>query len=401
MLPWWVRSANVGTADDSEGWRAFRPWRTLVRSVMRTVAIASACVAVAMFALSLRVMADGLALCNHFDDGFLDELDGHIDAPHAGDTVVSFTAIPSFQAEWGLRIIQTADGFLLRSTQFRRSIWYDAYREVRPGRFERVPELKQPDPIVHEVSLSPGFGAQLRDLIVEEIDHADSADARMGLDGESFYYSANGHCGFTWSPERGTRPARLVDLFENLKVQASLPTRLLQLFWEKRVLAKISTMIGRSQMPVSEYLVVIGLGLAVIAFAALPLFIAAVVMLIPHRLRRKGRFVLVSGAMSYGFTCLVALVFLPFFLAGSQVSAQLEVDGHTTSATATDLIVRFGLGVMIVCWLMFSVAVPVYMRRTVWPAMTRVIPVPSPVVPITPTKHTSKIEKAAPSSVGE
>ena len=31
--------------------------------------MASACVVVAMIALSLRVMADGLAPCNHFDDG--------------------------------------------------------------------------------------------------------------------------------------------------------------------------------------------------------------------------------------------------------------------------------------------------------------------------------------------
>jgi hypothetical protein len=86
----------------------------------------------------------------------------------------------------------------------------------------------------------------------------------------------------------------------------------------------------------------------------------------------------VSGALSYGFTCLVALVFLPFFLAGSQVSAQLEVDGHTTSATAHDLIVRFGFGVLFVAWLVFSVAVPVYLRRRVWPAMsgatTRTVP---------------------------
>ena len=344
----------------------------------RTVAVASAYFTAALYALCLTAVADGLAPCR--DDGFLDEVEGHIDAPHPGETVVSFTAIPSFQPEWGLRIIRTEDGFVLRSTEFRRSLWYDAYREVRPGRFGRIPELKQPDPIVHEVSLSQKLGTQLREFIVEEIDHADSADARMGLDGESFYYSANGHCGSTWSPERGSRAARLVGLFENLKIQASLPTRLLQLFWEKRVFAKMSTITGRPTMPVAEYLVVIALGIAIVAVAALPLFIAAVVMLIPHRLARKRRFVVVSGALSYGFTCLVALVFLPFFLAGSQVSAQLEVDGHTASATATDLVVRFGSGLLSVCWLVCSVAVPVYLRRRVWPAMTRGVPAPSSVV---------------------
>jgi hypothetical protein len=134
-------------------------------------------------------------------------------------------------------------------------------------------------------------------------------------------------------------------------------------------------------MPVAQYLVVIALGLAVIAVAALPLFIAAVVMLIPQRLHRKRRFVLVSGALSYGFNCLVALVFLPFFLAGSQVSAQLEVDGHTASATATDLIVRFGSGVLFVAWLVFSVAVPIYLRRTVWPEMTGATAHTAPAAP--------------------
>lgn len=145
----------------------------------RTVAVASVYFTAALYALCLTAVADGLAPCR--DDGFLDEVEGHIDAPHPGETVVSFTAIPSFQPEWGLRIIRTEDGFVLRSTEFRRSLWYDAYREVRPGRFGRIPELKQPDPIVHEVSLSQKLGTQLREFIVEEIDHADSADARMGL----------------------------------------------------------------------------------------------------------------------------------------------------------------------------------------------------------------------------
>jgi len=34
------------------------------------------------------------------------EVKGHIGAPHSGETVVHFTATPSFQAEWGLRIIR-------------------------------------------------------------------------------------------------------------------------------------------------------------------------------------------------------------------------------------------------------------------------------------------------------
>jgi hypothetical protein len=79
----------------------------------RTTVIALVCFTVALPALSLTAMADGLAPCNNSDDGFLEEVDGHIDAPHSGETVVSFTALPSFSAEWGLRIIRTDHGFVL------------------------------------------------------------------------------------------------------------------------------------------------------------------------------------------------------------------------------------------------------------------------------------------------
>lgn len=65
----------------------------------------------------------------------------------------------------------------------------------------------------------------------------------------------------------------------------------------KRALAKMSTMTWGPTMPLSQHLIVIALGIAVVTVAALPLFIAAVVMLVPLRLARKRSFVLVSGAL--------------------------------------------------------------------------------------------------------
>jgi hypothetical protein len=165
-----------------------------------------------------------------------------------------------------------------------------------------------------------------------------------------------------------------VDIFESLKVQASLPTRLLQLFWEKRVLATFMQLTGSSTMPVSQYLLVVALGVGIIAFGALPLLIASVVMLIPLRLLRKRLFVLIAGAMSYGATCLLALVFLPFFLIGSQVSAQLAVDRHSSLASTIDLIAKYSIGGLFASWLVLSVAVPIFLRRTVWPRFTSAKP---------------------------
>ena len=48
-------------------------------------------------------------------------------------------------------------------------------------------------------------------------------------------------------------------------------------------------------MPASQYLIVIALGFGIIAVGALPLLIASVVMLVPRRLPRRRRFVMVSG----------------------------------------------------------------------------------------------------------
>jgi hypothetical protein len=325
----------------------------LVGSFMIAMAVSSA-------------MADGLAPCDKFADAFVGEVEEHVGDSPVGDTVVSFVALPSFAAEWALQIIRNRDGFMLRSVQFKRSVWYGAYREVSPGHFARDPDAVQPDPIVHTVSLSPYLARAVRDLMVAEIAHADPANARLGFDGEGFYFYANGQCGSTWSPVPATRPERLVDILENLKIQAYLPTRLLQLFWEKRVFVKLSHYTGSQTMPVSQYLVVIALGFGIIAFGALPLLIASMVMLVPKRLPKKRRFVMVSGVLSYGFTCFVALVLLPFFLIGSQVSAQLAVDGHSTGASTLDLIVKYSLTVLFAAWVVFSVAVPIYLRRIFW-----------------------------------
>ena len=139
-------------------------------------------------------VADGLAPCDKYTDAFVREVEARVGDSRVGDIVVAFVALPSFASEWALQIIRNRDGFLLRSVQFKRSVWYGAYREVSPGHFARDPDAAQPDPIVHTVSLSPYLASAVRDLVVTEIAHADPANARLGFDGAGFYFYANGQC---------------------------------------------------------------------------------------------------------------------------------------------------------------------------------------------------------------
>jgi hypothetical protein len=104
-------------------------------------------------------------------------------------------------------------------------------------------------------------------------------------------------------------------------------------------------------------------GLRLGAAGALPLLIASVVMLVPKKIPRKRRFVVVSGALSYGFTCFFALLLLPFFLAGAQLSDQPTVDGHAVWASALDFLGKYLLMALFMVWVFFAVTVPIYLRR--------------------------------------
>ena len=206
-------------------------------------------------------------------------------------------------------------------------------------------------------------------MALAEIAQANQANARMGLDGENFFFYTEGKCAEVWSPDPGTKPERLADIFQDLKTQALLPTRLVQLFWEKRTLARLNHYTGSANMPLYQYLIIAAFGIGIVLVAALPLVIAWIVTLIPKRLQRKSRFVVVSGALTYGFTCFVGLVLLPFLLIGWQVAAQLDVDGHSDLAFMLDLIAKYGVYVLLNAGLAFAFAVPIYLRRKWGPSL--------------------------------
>lgn len=308
----------------------------------------------------MTARANGLVPCDSRSSGFVEDLSDDSPGPDAGGVIISYLDLPGLQVGWGFQIVRFDQRFFLRSVQFRRD-WRGGTIEVRPHVFYANPV--QPDPLVRTVSLSASLAEKLRAIAMAEIAQADPANGRMGFDGEGLYFYADGKCAWAWSPDEGSDPARLADIFHDLKTQAILPTRLVQIFWEKRIFAKLNKYSGNAFMSIGEYLIVLAIGVGIVAVGGLPLIIAWLLTFFSKGLQSKRRFVVVSGALSYGFTCFVGLLLLPFFLLGSVVSAELDVKGHPGVAFALDVIVKDSVFVMLTAALVFAVAVPVYLGR--------------------------------------
>jgi hypothetical protein len=314
----------------------------------------------------ITAKADGLVPCDSRAAGLVEDLSDDSKDSSAGEAVLSYLDLPGLSTGWGFQIVHSQDRFLLRTVQFRRD-FRGGTVEVRPGVFG--PNPVQPDPLVRTVSISRSLAEALRAVAIAEIAQADQANARMGFDGETYYFYAEGKCAFTWSPYPGTRPERLADIYQDIKTQALLPTRLVQLFWEKRVVVRLNEYTGSASMSPGQYLIVLAFGVGIVVVSAFPLLTAWIVTLIPKRPQRKFHFVLVSGALSYGLTCFLAVLLLPFLLLGSQVAAEFDVDGHSDLAFALDVIVKYSVYVLLNAVLVFAVVVPIYLRRKWWASL--------------------------------
>ena len=311
-------------------------------------------------------VADGLQPCDSWAAGFVKDFADDSTGSSPGQVMLSYLDLPGLSIGWGFQIIHAQNQFLLRAVQFRQAI-EGSYVELRAHVFG--PNPVQPDPFVRTVSISRNLAERLSAMATAEIARADQANARMGLDGEGFYFYADGKCAWAWSPDPGTKPERLADIFQDLKTQALLPTRLVQLFWEKRVIARLNHYSGSAAMSLNHYLIVVAFGIGIVVVGGLPLVIAWIVTLIPKRMQRKRRFVVVSGALSYGFTCFVGLILLPFVLIGWQVAAQLDVDGHSDLAVTLDLIAKYSMFALLAAGFVFAVIVPIHLRRNWMPAI--------------------------------
>jgi hypothetical protein len=332
---------------------------------MRKAPFVALAIALMVFSVS-KAPAEGLQPCDAHAAAIVEDLSDDSKDSSPGQVVVSFLDLPALRTGWGFQIVRSGERFLLRTVQFRRDM-RGGIVELRPGVFGTNPV--QPDPLVRAVSLSRDLAERLSAVAVTEIAQADQANARMGFDGEGFYFFVDGKCAWAWSPVPGTRPERLADIFLDLKTQALLPTRLLQHFWEKRVIARLNHYTGSPAMPLYQYLIIAAFGIGIVVVGALPLLTAWIVTLLPKGLQRKRRFVVVSSALSYGFTCFVGVILLPFVLIGWQVAAQLDVDGHSDLALTLDLIAKHAALALLGVGVVFAVIVPIQLRRKWWPSL--------------------------------
>ena len=329
----------------------------MINTVLHAI-ILSICLA------STAAMAGDVEPCS--DDGLGDykaSVLTTIDAPTHEGVLASFTEFPSFTAERGVRIIDTGDRTLLRVVEFQDSVWYSAVEETRPGYFERDFSRSSYRRLVRETTLSRDTARLLESILRREMLNARGReDFMVGFDGTTYYFGVAGGCAEVVSPDPGTSASQLADVFNDLRIQASIPSRFLQLGWERRLHARLLMLEGK-HMSTREYLLFAGVALAIIACAALPLLIAWVFAVFSPALPRRRWYVLVSAAVAYGAACIVALPFFVFGFFGTPLASQLGSDGHATAGIAIYWIGRAAIPVIVTTWLIAAIVVPIALRR--------------------------------------
>lgn len=317
-------------------------------------------------------MADALEPCTSWGaDNYRNTVTATIDSPYRDQTLVSFTEFPSFSWEWGIRVVDSEGRMRLRVVEFQESVWYSAYDETESGYFEQ--DLSKPSyrRLIRETNLSTDTARLLQSIMDREVrDAKEKQGLTMGFDGTSYLFVANDNCAQTWSPEQASRAGKLVQIFYDLRIQAAIPSRFLQLGWERRIHARLLALEGE-RMSARDYLLFASISLAIMAFAALPLFIATIFALIKPALPRRRWYILSAAALSYGIACIVALPFFVFAFVGDQISSQLGSDGHAIASTGVRWITQAAIPTIFAAWLIAMFLVPTLLkrhwRRMLWP----------------------------------
>lgn len=308
----------------------------------------------------------GLAPCTSQFSNFNAEIDRLIDPHVHGRVLASYTQVPAFDPEWGVRVYERQGEYRLLVARFQASVWHSAHREVEPSVFARDSTVPPPGLWINDVHLSADAAGLLKRVISQEVDGQRANIERLGADGEiDTFKDAHGHCAATWSPEVGARAAMLGDVFGSLKVQAMLPWRPLQFARERYVTTELYEMSGES-MTTNPYLILLAALSSVALIACLPLLMAALTLIFPNRPRRKVSFIIWSGIISYGLTGLLGIVIIPLIITGAPMFA-LVIPTHPMSGTAVlASVFNSAPGALLLAWLLLSLVVPIYLRMKGW-----------------------------------
>lgn len=186
----------------------------------------------------------GLAPCGAGNPYYAD-VDLHIDRSGAGTILLGFTAYPSFETEWGVRVLENTNrGSSLLVVEFKHSVWDSAFQEKPKGTFRRNPAKADHKHATAEIPVSPELLQRLRRLVDHEVGAASESNSDFGLDGTFYRFTAAGRsCATVWSPDEGTRAGRLVAIFKSLRALAHAPTAILRRIREERILKKLDDLL--------------------------------------------------------------------------------------------------------------------------------------------------------------
>lgn len=329
----------------------------MMKSILSTVALS-------LLFVPLPSMAGDLQPCASPPmDGYRETVLATIDAPYRNQTLVSFTEFPSFSSEWGIRIIERGKHMRLRVVEFQDSVWYSASKETESGYFEQDLSSASYRRLIRDTALSADTARLLQSVVSGQVLSASAKEGlTMGFDGTTYIFGVGDACAEIWSPEATSRAGKIIDVFNDLRIQAAIPSRFLQLGLERRIHARLLALEGR-RMSIREYFLFATMSLAVIAFAALPLLVATFFAVFKPALPRKRWYILSSAALTYGIACISALPFFVFAFVGAPLSSQLDKDGHAIASTAVHWMGQAAMPVVLSIWFIAMFLLPALLRR--------------------------------------
>lgn len=141
-------------------------------------------------------------------------IDGAVGHPPA----LALTVLPSFETEYGVRIVGN-DVYLVR---MRTSIWSSTVVEDDEHSYHHDFRRAQASTAVNKAPLSPELVKRLTHRFSAAIAGAKASNAG-GLDGTIYHFASPlAGCGQAWSPQAGTADGKLVALTDLLVEHAQL-----------------------------------------------------------------------------------------------------------------------------------------------------------------------------------
>jgi hypothetical protein len=167
---------------------------------------------------------------------YYDAVDRIIDRAAGRPAELALTVFPSFQAEWGVRMIGRDVYFV----QLRPSFWVSSIVTDRSGSYRHDFSKARVGTSVHKASLHSELAARIRQQYANAISEPNEPEA-SGHDGIIYRFTVQTvGCGQTWSPRPASRNGQLVELAELLAAHARLSSpRSLELS-EKKILRVVS-----------------------------------------------------------------------------------------------------------------------------------------------------------------